>query len=234
MNLYDSGVFFQESNSKLLINGPQWTTFPIFLSWNAARLCLEPCNVSSQVPPLRCLMSNLHLHPIAVPFLNVHFTTHPGEWWKNPGNFDKGRRSWALEKATPFSIWLKCMDQLLQSDLFDSPIGGHLSPEKVTYWFKRGHFEEPGILDLFWISDVNVNSLYLIQGCQCMISNHRPEWCQFPRGPKQLPCDLNKSLKMEKASTYWLDVVYIIIDRFCLPKFCAINMLIFLPKYFLS
>ena len=27
---------------------------------------------------------------------------------------------------------------------FDSPIGGHLSPEKVTYWFKRGHFEEPG------------------------------------------------------------------------------------------
>ena len=28
---------------------------------------------------------------------------------------------------------------------FDSPIGGHLSPEKVAYWFKRGHFEEPGI-----------------------------------------------------------------------------------------
>jgi len=31
---------------------------------------------------------------------------------------------------------------------FDSPIGGHLSPEKVTYWFKRGHFEEPGIYNL--------------------------------------------------------------------------------------
>ena len=26
----------------------------------------------------------------------------------------------------------------------DSPNGGHLSPEKVTYGSKRGHFEEPG------------------------------------------------------------------------------------------
>ena len=28
--------------------------------------------------------------------------------------------------------------------LFDSPNGGHLSSEKVTYGSKRGHFEEPG------------------------------------------------------------------------------------------
>ena len=27
---------------------------------------------------------------------------------------------------------------------FDSPNGGHLSPEKVTYRSKQGHFEEPG------------------------------------------------------------------------------------------
>ena len=33
---------------------------------------------------------------------------------------------------------------------FDSPIEGHLSPDKVTYCFKRGHFEEPGERD-FWL-----------------------------------------------------------------------------------
>ena len=39
---------------------------------------------------------------------------------------------------------------------FDSPIGDHLSPEKVTYWFKRGHFEEPGdllLLVMFFMDD---------------------------------------------------------------------------------
>ena len=108
----------------------------------------------------------------------------------------KGRRSWALEKATPFSIFLKYMGVsknrgtpkssiLIGCFIINRPFWG------TPYFWKHPHG--------FWIYFGYLMSIPCICSkvyvTACMFSNHRPEWCQFPRGPKQLPCDLNKSLK---------------------------------------
>ena len=63
---------------------------------------------------------------------------------------------------------------------FDSQNGGHLSPEKVTYGSKRGHFQEPGIFQsVEWVvSTHSVSSL---------APNHTTVFCcfQFCRARKQ-------------------------------------------------
>ena len=62
-------------------------------------------------------------------------------WFKNKIHGTNGTSTPKLDMKT---IQIRQMYQLLQSDLFDSRNGGHLSPEKATYESKRGHFEEPG------------------------------------------------------------------------------------------